>query len=984
MRIPTAQLVQLAIGALLIGQLGARPGRDYQRAAEADFARHPNAGGSLKVGGVSSWIPRVRYHIDVHIEDGFARTTVDQVYFNTQHRQVEGRYEFPLPGGASISRLAMDVRGEIMEGGMVERRRAANIYNEILSTRRDPVLLEWVDGRTFSMRVFPIEPREHKRIILSYTQRLELEGGQWRYHFPGADGQVAGEWSASVRVAGARGADWQCQTHHFEAHDEGRDLVLEASSEGVSPAGDLILRIDTGGRDEPAPRAVVMEKDGARYAMLRWRPAAAPGDPGERQERRWVVVFEASADRDPVFVRQQIEALRELVSARPGDEFRIVVANTQARLLPITELENVHLIGALDLGLAFEVAGAHLKGHDRSVLLHLGGAWASLGPRDAASLRRALPGAVQYIGAGFGNEVDSPLMEELATATGGVSGVVADGRDLQKLLRGPGGADGLDVQVLAPDQPELRFLVDLDAAARGGEVFAVARLGADERLPTKLLVREDFGRGASQRELETEWAEEPAGYLPRLWGRLEIDRLVAAGGDAERERVIGISQQLYVLSPFTSLLVLEDAKMHAQYGVERGRDDHWAMYPVRPFDRPPPVPKLPDDEPGGSGRGTEIEFPKPIFCGTPVPLGHVPNLEKPGRRYGTHAAGPRHWRPTFAGEAVRLKQVWTSHRRSFGWPRRTLDAPIGSRVLSLGAPVSSSDPEPIIGELDMITDGDKDGVDGSYVELGPHRQWVQIDLGEDRELWGIVVWHYHKNVRVYNDVVVQISSDPDFREGVHTVFNNDHDNSSRLGVGGDKNYVETNHARIIDVPGTRARYVRLYSNGNSSNEMNHYVEVEVWGRDAGPATARDLQRPADHWAMLAQDERELEKQWQAQLADGGVELRWLRQSHARVLQRMSEALDEGGAPPEDFSADRIVRLADRWWGVDAGSPDACYLAAALLGKLGREDLRWAYLTTPVAMARGSGEAWRKLAAHPQAAAEPSLRAAILRAAEGAE
>jgi hypothetical protein len=61
------------------------------------------------------------------------------------------------------------------------------------------------------------------------------------------------------------------------------------------------------------------------------------------------------------------------------------------------------------------------------------------------------------------------------------------------------------------------------------------------------------------------------------------------------------------------------------------------------------------------------------------------------------------------------------------------------------------------------------------------------------------------------------------------VFNNDHDNSAGLGIGRDKEYIEVNEGRLINPKGVAARYVRLYSQGNTSNDMNHYVEVEVFG-----------------------------------------------------------------------------------------------------------------------------------------------------------
>jgi hypothetical protein len=133
----------------------------------------------------------------------------------------------------------------------------------------------------------------------------------------------------------------------------------------------------------------------------------------------------------------------------------------------------------------------------------------------------------------------------------------------------------------------------------------------------------------------------------------------------------------------------------------------------------------------------------------------------------------------------------------------------------------------------MITDGDKEAADGSYVELGPFVQYVTIDLQNEYNIYAIVVWHYHKQARVYFDVVVQVADDADFISNVKTVFNNDIDNSAGQGVGKDMHYTETNEGKLIDVLSQgdiKARYVRLYSNGNTSNDLNHYIEVEVYGK----------------------------------------------------------------------------------------------------------------------------------------------------------
>lgn len=155
--------------------------------------------------------------------------------------------------------------------------------------------------------------------------------------------------------------------------------------------------------------------------------------------------------------------------------------------------------------------------------------------------------------------------------------------------------------------------------------------------------------------------------------------------------------------------------------------------------------------------------------------------------------------------------------------------PAGTTLLSGGRAVTSSDDFPIIGELNLITDGEKEGGEGYYVELGPKLQWVQIDLEKTASIAAVWVWHYHSQLRAYHDVLIQVSDDPDFKTGVQTIFNNDFDNSAGMGGGKDKPYVETRFGLLVDAKGATGRYVRLWSSGNTSGDSNHYIEVEVFG-----------------------------------------------------------------------------------------------------------------------------------------------------------
>ncbi len=159
--------------------------------------------------------------------------------------------------------------------------------------------------------------------------------------------------------------------------------------------------------------------------------------------------------------------------------------------------------------------------------------------------------------------------------------------------------------------------------------------------------------------------------------------------------------------------------------------------------------------------------------------------------------------------------------------------PDGVRLLSRGKPVTASVATPRRGTLAQITDGDKGFGPESVVELSPGLQWVQIDLEETAEIHAVAVWHNYDARRVYFCVIVQVSNDPEFKEGVRTLYNNDTENEAGLGAGKDKLYVETHKGRLIPAAGARARYVRLYTKGNSNSANNHYIEVEVFGIPQG-------------------------------------------------------------------------------------------------------------------------------------------------------
>jgi hypothetical protein len=188
-----------------------------------------------------------------------------------------------------------------------------------------------------------------------------------------------------------------------------------------------------------------------------------------------------------------------------------------------------------------------------------------------------------------------------------------------------------------------------------------------------------------------------------------------------------------------------------------------------------------------------LKLPIPAFMGTPTDIPLDEHLEKPSDK-----------------------------------PRPAFMAPKGVENVALKKKVSSSDKSPITGTLELVTDGDKESNDNSFVELHRKTQWVQVDLEKNYKIYAVAVWHAHNTFQVYRDVVVQVADDPDFTQNVRTLYNNDYDNSSGLGIGKDKEYFENYEGRLMDTKGVVARYLRHYSKGSTYSALNRITEIEVW------------------------------------------------------------------------------------------------------------------------------------------------------------
>ena len=157
-------------------------------------------------GGLGGVLEIKEHDVQVTINNGIAVTKVTQVFHNTEKRQVEALYTFPVPKGASVANFSMWINGKEMVGEVLEKQRAREIYNSYKQVRRDPGLLEQVDYRTFEMRIFPIGPDADQKVQITYYQELDYDHDTATYVYPlatvtrkGVDARTTGKFAIGVR-----------------------------------------------------------------------------------------------------------------------------------------------------------------------------------------------------------------------------------------------------------------------------------------------------------------------------------------------------------------------------------------------------------------------------------------------------------------------------------------------------------------------------------------------------------------------------------------------------------------------------------------------------------------------------------------------------------------------------------------------------------------------------------------------------------------
>ena len=555
-------------------------------------------------------LPIAKLGVDVVVQDRVARVALDQTFHNPSPEELEGVYRFAIPSDAALQRLAMYVDGKLEESAVVERMAARRIYEELVYRRVDPALLEWAGTGRLSLRVYPLHGNQDKRVVLAYTQSLPELYDDWTLTVPLPEtDQPVGELAATVRVAGCAQCELSSTSHAITVEKQGDDAIVHVVQKGEKLADSLVLRV----RDKRHAPVVASHVDGGdRYWMVR-APVELDRTPRTYKPRTWVILDDVSASRTRGELRAQQDVIDAFVhELDENDKLAVVAFDVEARtkLQPtrVLDVDRTKLrealkdeggVGATDFAVGLDAALqlASSASGDTSIV-YIGDGVITAGPRELDTLRAKMIGKAQFVGVGVGDSPDTQTLSALAGATAGYTTTIdlADDLawrtfDLVAALHTPRVTDVSARLVDASDKlvPATVYLAS-PQLADGEELDLVAKL-AGAGTPAAVELDGMADGVAWHRRVELAQAPHDGGYLPRLWAQRHIAaRLLAKHEPAPpgmtreerdeqiRKEVVALGKRYFLLSRHTSLLVLENDAMYAQYGVTKGSGETWAPY----------------------------------------------------------------------------------------------------------------------------------------------------------------------------------------------------------------------------------------------------------------------------------------------------------------------------------------------------------------------------------------------------------------------
>ncbi len=535
------------------------------------------------------------------IRDGIAETEVDQTFSNPSGRAIEGWYWFTVPSTATVTSFALDNAGVLVEGEVVEKHEAAARYAAAVRQQVDPALLEWVDGRTYRARIFPIPQSGTRRVVLRYIELLPTVEGKVRYVYPmrSEDPSRFDEFSLSVDL-GENGPKMSVATS-LDARIESGGRAVSMRRSGYVPRADFQLEIASLAQKKTPPPSPVRAwrfeagENKADYVMMRYVPefdfSKLPPATGEL-----VVVVDTSAGGDESARQLRTSTAEAILRALSDqDKFALIALDvaptvvyppsglaqaSEGEIAKALEKLSDHAVGgATDLGAMFEPALERLHGTEQPAIVYVGDGSPTSGETTADALldrlRRSLSGArARLFCVGVGADAHHELLTQLTRAGGGqylrideAEQTTGQALRLTSAIKTPTITD-VEVDLGAGlDQP---FYSSTGKISRGEELFLLAR--THNALPPKVTVKGRVAGSDFKNEyplvLETSVT---TSLVPRLWAAEYVRRLLGsgAGPDDNRSKVLDLGLDYGLMTPYTSILALESDAAYAQQGIPR-------------------------------------------------------------------------------------------------------------------------------------------------------------------------------------------------------------------------------------------------------------------------------------------------------------------------------------------------------------------------------------------------------------------------------
>ncbi len=528
--------------------------------------------------------------VDVAIEDQVATTHIDQLFVNDNDWMLEGVYFFPLPQGAAVSQLTMWVDGQPIEAKILEADEAREIYDKIVRQLRDPALLEYVGTSAIQANVFPIPPREERRIEIEYSQVLPAEGGLIRYIYPQSTELYTNtpldNQSIRVEVESRDEIRAIYSPSHEVAVDRDGDFraVVGYEAENVKPNQDFELYYTVAPEDIGLNLLSYKETDEDGFFLLLVAPTLAV-DENEVVAKDVILVLDTSGSMEGEKLAQAQDAANSVIqSLNPRDRFNIVAFSTGTRvydqgLVPAESPGNyerfiggLEAVGGTNISQALLEGAASADSERPTTIIFLTDGLATEGTTDTPALLESIdqqmPANVRIFAFGVGDDVDTVLLDSLAQNHGGTTTYVRPGEQIDEVVSSfyakvstPVLANvELDFGDIVVEQMYPQTLPDLFA---GTQLVLTGRYR--EGGPATITLSGEVN-GQSQELVYADNLFRTSGgddFIPRLWATRAIGNLLTQirlhGEDPELvQSVINLSIRYGIITPYTSYLIEED------------------------------------------------------------------------------------------------------------------------------------------------------------------------------------------------------------------------------------------------------------------------------------------------------------------------------------------------------------------------------------------------------------------------------------------